>query len=123
MDGVHDLGGIDGFGPVDAPPTEPVFAEEWERRALRTTMATIIGLGVGGAQFRHSIERMDPGHYLTSSYFEHWLTGISTLLVEAGTATSEDLDRRAGGRFPLSRPDRGNVPDPTMTDRTEPRFA
>ena len=123
MDGVHDLGGIAGFGPVDAPPTEPVFAEDWERRALRVMMATVMGLEDGGAQFRHSIERMDPGHYLTSSYYEHWLTGVSTLLVEAGTATSEELDRRSGGRFPLSRADRGGPPDPAETDHTEPRFS
>jgi nitrile hydratase len=123
MDGIHDLGGMHGFGAVEASPSEPVFAEDWERRALRAMMATTIGLGVGGAQFRHSIERMDPGHYLTSSYYEHWLTGISTLLVEAGTTTSEDLDGRAGGRFPLSRADRGSPPDPGEDDHIEPRFS
>ena len=111
MDGVHDLGGLDGFGPVTAPPSEPVFAEDWERRALRVMMATIIGLDPGGARFRHSIERMDPGHYLTSSYYEHWLTGMSTLLVEAGKTSSEELDRRCRGRFPLSRADRGHPRD------------
>src|SRR5436309_788309 len=58
MDGVHDLGGVAGFGTVDAPPSEPAFAEEWERRAFRVSMATIGGLGVAGGRFRHSIERM-----------------------------------------------------------------
>ena len=38
--------------------------------------------------FRHSIERMDPAHYLSSSYYEHWLTGVATLAVEAGVVTS-----------------------------------
>src|SRR4051812_32969341 len=114
---------MDGFGSVDAPPTEPVFAADWERRALRVMMATVAGLGVSGGRFRHSIERMDPGHYLTSPYYEHWLTGVTTLLVEDGKTTSEELDRRAGGRFPLSRPDRGLPADPAETDRTEPRFA
>jgi nitrile hydratase len=123
MDGVHDVGGLDGFGPVTAPPDEPVFAEDWERRALRVMMATIIGVDPGGARFRHSIERMDPGHYLTSSYYEHWLTGVSTLLVEAGRTSSEELDRRAGGRFPLSRADRGRPPDPGEEDHTDPRFS
>ncbi len=98
MDGVHDLGGIDGFGPVEAAPTEPVFAEDWERRALRAMMATVIGLGVGGAPFRHSIERMDPGHYLTSSYYEHWLTGISDVARRGG----KDHERGAGS--PRRRP-------------------
>ena len=50
--------------------------------------------------FRHSIERMDPAHYLSSPYWEHWLTGVTTLVVEAGLTTQEDLDRRAAGHFP-----------------------
>ena len=123
MDGIHDLGGLAGFGPVERTPDEPVFAEEWERRALRATMATVIALQPGGARFRHSIERMDPAHYLNSSYYEHWLTGAATLLVEAGRATGEELDRRAGGRFGLSRPDRGIPPASEQQDRTEPRFS
>jgi len=123
MDGVHDLGGLDGFGAVDAPPSEPAFHEEWERRALRAMLAVNIGLGTSGGRFRHSIERMDPAHYLSSSYYEHWLTGVSTLLVEAGKTSRSDLDKRAGGHFPLSRPDRGDQPDASEADRLEPQFA
>jgi nitrile hydratase len=66
---------------------------------------------------------MDPGHYLTSSYYEHWLTGISTLIVEAGLVTADELDRRAGGRFPLSLPDRGTAPASPEPDRSGGRFA
>jgi nitrile hydratase len=123
MDGVHDVGGTDGFGPIDAPSSEPVFAEDWERRAVRVMLATTISLGRGTSAFRHSIERMDPGHYLTSSYYEHWLTGATTMAVEAGTTSQEELDERADGGFPLSRPDRGTPPDPAESDRTEARFA
>jgi nitrile hydratase len=120
MDGVHDLGGLDGFGPVDAPKSEPVFHEDWERRAMRATIATSLGLGIPTPRFRHSIERMDPAHYLGSSYYEHWLTGTATSLVEHGKTTEEDLARRAGGYFPISRPDRG-VLEPIA--ETAPRFA
>lgn len=123
MDGIHDLGGLDGFGPVLASSHEPVFAEDWERRVLRAMMATVISLDAGGPLFRHSIERMDPAHYLSSSYYEHWLTGISTLLVEAGVTTAEDLDHLVGGHFPLSRPDRGSAPALPESDETEARFA
>jgi nitrile hydratase len=122
MDGVHDLGGLEGFGPVEASPSEPVFHEEWERRAFRTNMAVLMGLGPGGARFRHSIERMDPVHYLGSSYYEHWLTASATLLVEAGKVTEAELDERAGGDFPISRPDRGEPPADRADSRTEPRF-
>ena len=122
MDGVHDLGGLDGFGPVDHAPDEPFFAEPWERRACRLTMGSIGGLGGNGGSFRHSIERMDPAHYLASSYYEHWMTGVATLAVEAGVVTVEELERRAGGRFPIARPDRGTA-TPGEADRTQPRFA
>ena len=123
MDGVHDLGGIEGFGAVERTPAEPAFGEEWERRAFRVNMAVLAALQSGGAAFRHSIERMDPSHYLSSSYYEHWLTGVSSLLVEAGVVSQHELEERAGGRFPLSRPDRGTAPEEPQEHRTEPRFA
>jgi len=98
-----------------------VFGEDWERRAFRVNVAVLMGLQPSGGAFRHSIERMDPAHYLGSSYYEHWLTGSATFLVEKGVVSTEELEERAGGRFPLSRPDRGMAP-PVDGDRTEARF-
>jgi nitrile hydratase len=104
VDGIHDLGGMEGFGPPVVEADEPVFHFEWERRALGITFGTFaIGLSNGG-QFRHSIERMDPGHYLATRYYEHWFTGVATRLVETGRMTLDELEARAGGRVPLSRP-------------------
>jgi nitrile hydratase beta subunit len=122
VDGVHDLGGLDGFGPVEHLDREPMFAADWERRTFRMMIGWIASFGGPGGKFRHSIERMDPAHYLSSPYYERWLTGLTTLAVEAGLTTPEDLDRRAGGRFPLSQADRGVLPD-DLTSRTTPRFA
>ena len=119
---MHDLGGLDGFGPVEHADSEPFFAADWERRTFRMMIGSLGPLSINGGMFRHSIERMDPAHYLSSSYWEHWLTGVTTLLVEAGVTTQEELDRRAGGRFPLSRPDRGVLPA-DLVSRTTPRFA
>lgn len=123
MDGVHDLGGIEGFGAVEVERDEPAFHEDWERRVFRLSMAAAIALRPTGGSFRHSIERMDPAHYLSTSYYEHWLTGWSTLIVEAGLVSRDELDRRAGGTFPLSRPDRGTPPATPEADHTEARFA
>jgi nitrile hydratase subunit beta len=122
MDGIHDLGGMDGFGPVAVEPSEPVFHATWERRALGVTMAAF-ALGVAnGGEFRHSIERMAPAHYLASPYYEHWITGIATRLVETGHVPHADLERLVGGRFPLSGPVlAGAITDPG-DDVTEPRF-
>jgi nitrile hydratase len=122
MDGVHDLGGVEGFGPVEVEQDEPAFHEDWERRAFRVSLGTAMALQPTGGAFRHSIERMDPAQYLSTSYYEHWLTGWSTLIVEAGLVSSDELDRRAGGRFPLSRPDRGTAPAVPEAARTDSRF-
>jgi len=123
MDGIHDVGGLAGFGPVEVEPDEPVFHADWERSVLRLLLAAgAAGLHNGG-RFRHSIERMDPAHYLSSSYYEHWLTGIATTVVERGLADVDDLERRAGGRFALSRPDRGTGCELAVTESHEPRFA
>ena len=123
MDGAHDLGGAAGFGPVDREADEPVFHEDWQRDVFRVQCAIGWAGLINGGAFRHSIERMDPAHYLNSSYYEHWLTGLATLLVEQGIVAPAELDRRARGPFPLSRPDRGIAPDPDASDRTAPRFA
>ena len=123
MDGVHDLGGMQGFGPVEVEPDEPTFHGEWEARTFAVAMGALDAGGFNTPMFRHAIERMDPGHYLTSSYFEHWLTGVATLLVEEGMISRDELDTRVGV-FPLSRPpavglDAVEAPSP----RKEPRFA
>src|SRR5439155_20028668 len=123
MDGIHDLGGLEGFGPVEVEIDEPVFHEDWERRAFRLNLAKLAALRPTGGAWRHAIERMDPAHYLGSSYYEHWLTGASTLIVEAGLLSVAELERRAGGAFPLSRQDRGERHPTGEADRTEPRFA
>jgi nitrile hydratase len=122
VDGVHDLGGLDGFGPVEHKDAEPYFAEAWERRAFRVMIGWLATQAPPGGKFRHSIERMSPEHYLSSSYYEHWLTGASTMAVESGFTTPDELERRAGGRFPLSQPDRGVLPD-DLTPRNAPRYS
>lgn len=101
----HDLGGEPGFGRVDLTPDEPVFAHDWERTSRALVYAVVMQVpNATTSAFRHSIERMDPDHYLQSSYYEHWLTSAATLAVEHGMISREDLEARAGGRVPLSRP-------------------
>jgi nitrile hydratase len=104
VDGIHDLGGMQGFGPVVHSPAERVFPERWQAVARALLQVVAGAAGVSGGEFRHSIERMEPGHYLTSDYYEHWLTAAATLAVEHGLVARSDLEARAGGRFPLSDP-------------------
>jgi nitrile hydratase subunit beta len=94
MDGVHDLGGMHGFGPIRREPDEPVFHTDWERRAFGMTMGAMPGAGYNIDELRHAIERMDPAHYLSSTYYEHWLCALETALVEHGLASREEIEAR-----------------------------
>ncbi|MFQ5774452.1 MAG: hypothetical protein ACE5GS_08055 [Kiloniellaceae bacterium] len=94
MNGAHDLGGMDGLGPIDPEPNEPVFHEPWERRVFALTLA----MGYFGLwnidMSRHARERMDPLAYLRTTYYEHWLHGLETLLVEKGLISRDELEAR-----------------------------
>jgi len=94
MNGIHDMGGMQGAGPVAPENDEPVFHEQWEKKVFAMQIAAS-GQGLySGSEFRHAIERMDWAHYLESSYYEHWLTAIETLLSEKGIISREELEAR-----------------------------
>jgi nitrile hydratase len=112
MDGMHDLGGRQGFGRVRFTAGATAFHAPWEVR-VNSLYAHAVRVGLFNMdEYRHAIERMDPRHYLTASYYERSLTSLATLCVEKGVMTREELERRAGGDFPLaspSAPGRGNA--------------
>src|SRR5262245_59331228 len=103
MNGVHDLGGMDGFGRVDVEANEPVFHAPWEGRVYGMTAASSASRIFNTHRFRHAIERMRPAHYLESSYYEHWLTALATILVEKGLISRAELEAAVRGAFPLSQ--------------------
>ena len=89
MDGVHDMGGMHGFGPV--PDDDAQFHAEWERAVYgMDKIAKAEGL-FNIDEKRHAIERMEPAEYLGSTYFERWLDGLERLLVEKGHVTEAEL--------------------------------
>jgi nitrile hydratase len=94
MNGVHDMGGMHGFGPVVPEPGEPVFHAGWERRAFALTLAMGACRKWNLDSSRFARERMPPAEYLAASYYERWLWGLKTLLVEHGLVTPADLARR-----------------------------
>jgi nitrile hydratase len=94
MNGVHDMGGMHGFGPVEPEPNEPVFHAEWERRTFALNVATGF-LGKWNIDMsRHSRELMPPAEYLATGYYEHWLWGLEHLLVEQGLLSHEEIEAR-----------------------------
>jgi nitrile hydratase len=113
MDGMHDLGGRQGFGAVRYAVDARAFHEPWEVR-VNSLYSVAVRRGIFNMdEYRHAIERMDPRHYLTASYYERSLTGLATLLVEKGVVTREEIEERAQGHFPLAAPStrgRTNLP-------------
>lgn len=103
MNGIHDLGGMHGFGPVKAEANEPVFQATWEGRVF--ALANLcLGLGFGNIdRFRHAIERLPPATYLTVGYYGRWLAALETLLAEDGIVGSAEIDAREQGK-PLPAP-------------------
>ena len=89
MDGIHDMGGRQGFGPVRFTRDARPFHARWEVRA-NSLYALAVQRGLFNMdEYRYAIERMDPRHYLTASYYERSLTGLATLLVEKSLMTSD----------------------------------
>ena len=95
MDGIHDLGGRQGFGAVRHTADEAVFHARWEARVF----ACLLGLQrvavYNTDQFRHAVERIAPAAYLRHGYYGRWLGGLETLAVEAGLLTQASLSARA----------------------------
>lgn len=93
MNGAHDMGGMEGFGPVQAEPEkqEPVFHAEWEVRVYGMNLAAGFHRKWNIDKGRHARERQQPADYLKHSYYENWMAGIETLLIESGLVTEDEI--------------------------------
>jgi nitrile hydratase len=91
MSRIHDVGGMQGFGPVEQEADEPPFHADWEAHVFALNRA-LIARGVYNLdEFRDAIERMPPEQYLASSYYEKWLHAVTTLLVEKGVLSAQEV--------------------------------
>jgi nitrile hydratase beta subunit len=91
MDGVHDMGGMHGFGKVEPEQDEPVFHEDWEARtqALYRAMSYAGVWCIDAARFAR--EQLPPAVYLSSSYYKKWELGMEKQLAELGLAGPDEL--------------------------------
>ena len=91
MDGIHDMGGMDGFGKVEPEPNEPPFHAPWEGRVLAMQRA----MGYAGAwhidMSRFAQERLPPQVYLTASYYQRWALAMEKNVSSAATPTPDEL--------------------------------
>jgi nitrile hydratase beta subunit len=119
MDGIHDLGGMEGFGEIVVEQNEPVFHERWEGQAFALN---IVAIGLlrkyNTAEYRHALERMSPTDYLNASYYERVLTSVASLLVEKGLISESKLVSSVSGHYPLSRPNAKVEDDGKVTQDT-----
>ncbi|MGH7933085.1 MAG: nitrile hydratase subunit beta [Candidatus Binataceae bacterium] len=109
MNGVHDLGGMDGFGTIVREESEPVFHAGWERRTFALAVSAMRARHFNVDEFRRAIERMPPVQYLASTYYERWLYALEALLVEKGVIGRGEMAAA------IAKPDTNvaNVPDPS----------
>ncbi|HZU17346.1 MAG TPA: nitrile hydratase subunit beta [Candidatus Dormibacteraeota bacterium] len=95
MNGIHDVGGMQTFGPVDPRDDGHPFHAGWEGRVFALSLV-LAERGVFNLnEFRDRRERIPPPEYLRKSYFDLWLTSMEALVVERGVATREELEARA----------------------------
>jgi nitrile hydratase len=91
MNGVHDMGGMDGFGAVHPETNEPVFHAAWEGRVLAISRALGAlrewNIDIG----RYWIELLPPDVYLGSSYYERWLARNENLSTARGLISTAEL--------------------------------
>ena len=117
MNGVHDMGGMHGMGPVEYEKDEPVFHEPWEARVLpliRGVMAT--GRLQGGRSNRPTIESFPALDYLRMSYYERFLTALTERMVANGVVTRAEIES--------GRPAPGSAKTvPALTPRPYARFS
>ena len=96
MNSVHDMGGMDGMGPIERERDEPVFHHPWEGRVY--AMALSLGrweVGRKWTSFRYEIESIPAEDYLRMSYYEKWYTMIVKRLLKGGLVTPDELEKSA----------------------------
>ena len=90
MSRIHDVGGMEGFGPIDLTDDDAPFHADWEARVFALNSA-LVRRGVYSLdEFRDAVERIPPPAYLASSYYERWFSAIQTLLRERGIVGGAD---------------------------------
>jgi nitrile hydratase subunit beta len=99
VNGIHDMGGMHGFGPVEMEADEPVFHSRWEARVFGLSLLASLRLGGNIDARRHGLERLDPVTYLRDGYYGRWLARLERELLRRGVLASGELEERlAEGR-------------------------
>jgi len=91
MNGVHDMGGMHGMGPIQPESDEPVFHARWEARVFAIVRAMSAWRKWNIDASRHQRELIAPAEYLRMTYYEKWHAGLLELMVKKGLVTREEI--------------------------------
>jgi nitrile hydratase subunit beta len=93
MNGIHDMGGMHGMGPIAYEKNLPVFHEPWEGRAwaLVRTMGPW-GQGRWKGSLRYELERIPPDEYLRMPYYERWFTVLVNRMLRGRLISQSELE-------------------------------
>ena len=91
MDGVHDLGGKQGFGLIDRAHEDDPYHGDHDARAYGLSVSLRAERAYPIDWFRHVRELVDPVDYLTRPYFDSWLQTSVALAVDGGDLTLEEV--------------------------------
>jgi nitrile hydratase len=118
MDGIADMGGTPGWGPVHPPRSdEPVFEEPWEGRAFALAILSNRVSGGNLDSFRHALERLDRAHYFDDGYYGRWLNAGELRLIDSAILAPGAIDARA-------RNLRGeHIEEPPIPEPAKPDYA
>ncbi len=94
MNGIHDLGGMHGFGAINRQPDEPVFHSAWERRAFGLALQVAEGVKFSDDDLRTNIERIPPATYLNSTYYELWTRSVEAIVTKRNVLTHDEIQAR-----------------------------
>ena len=107
--GIHDMGGVPGYGPVQSERDEPVFHEEWEGRVFGLVTS------VKDALSRPILESLDPDDYL-SGYYRRWMMALERGLIERGVLSADELSEKTDYFRDNPDADPTRVSDPELTE-------
>ncbi len=115
VNGIHDLGGMHGFGAIEVEPGERGFHAAWEGRVVGVFLSMLAQGWFNMDAFRHGIEKLDPAVYLGASYFERWRRTVEDNLSRSGVLAEGELEARVAAlRAGTAAPPAAKPPEPPV---------
>jgi nitrile hydratase len=115
MNGIHDMGGMHGMGPLEPEKSEPVFHAAWEGRVFALNRAMGAWRKWNDHASRHAKELIPAADYLRMSYYERWFAGLVELLISKGFVSRGEIAR--------GRPEPGGlIAKPALTAAQVPAY-